>query len=134
MDEDEFEGESPGLPQAARIGPVTGDQAGQRLDVFLATALEGATRSEAQRLIELPESDPDGVRVNGRRVKANYRLRAGDNITVSRPAPRPASLQAEAIPLSVVYEDADLLVIDKARGMVVHPAPGAASGTLVNAV
>jgi 23S rRNA pseudouridine1911/1915/1917 synthase len=107
---------------------------GKRLDVFLTTALPGATRAEAQRLIELPEGAAGGARVNGRREKPNYRLRAGDIITVERPAARPAAAQPEDIPLAIVYEDADLLVIDKARGMVVHPAPGAETGTLVNAV
>ncbi|HZO91655.1 MAG TPA: RluA family pseudouridine synthase [Chthonomonadaceae bacterium] len=105
-------------------------QAGQRLDVYLAGALEDATRAEAQRLIELPE----GVRVNGRREKASYRMRAGDVIVVRRPAPQPARVLPEAIPLNILYEDADLLVIDKPRGMVVHPAPGSEHGTLVNAV
>lgn len=105
-------------------------QAGQRLDVFLAGALGDATRAEAQRLLDLPEA----VRVNGRGEKANYRVRAGDSITVQRPAPQPTELKAEAIPLTVVYEDADVLVIDKPRGMVVHPAPGSEHGTLVNAV
>ena len=75
-----------------------------------------------------------GVRVNGRREKPNYRLRAGDLVTARRPPALPAAAQPETIPLTIVYEDADLLVIDKARGMVVHPAPGAETGTLVNAV
>jgi 23S rRNA pseudouridine1911/1915/1917 synthase len=105
-------------------------QAGQRLDVFLVGALGDATRAEAQRLLDLPEA----VLVNGRREKANYRVRAGDGITVERPSPQPTELKPEPIPLTVVYEDADVLVIDKPRGMVVHPAPGAEHGTLVNAV
>jgi len=105
-------------------------QAGQRLDVFLVAAMGDTTRAEAQRLIESPE----GARVNGRHEKANYRVRVGDAITVKRPLPQPTQLQAEAIPLTIVYEDSDLLVIDKPRGMVVHPAPGATHGTLVNAV
>lgn len=113
---------------------VDSTHAGQRLDVFLVGALPDCTRSEAQRLIELPDSMPEGVRVNGRRAKANYRLRPGDRIAASRPAPQPVQVLPEAIPLSIVYEDADLLVIDKPRGMVVHPAPGSESGTLVNAV
>ena len=107
---------------------------GARLDVFVAAALPGATRAEAQRLIDLPPDVSEGVRVNGRREKPNYRLRVGDIVTAHRPAALPATVQPEAIPLTIVYEDADLLVIDKARGMVVHPAPGAESGTLVNAV
>jgi len=114
-----------------RIAP---ESAGIRLDVFLAGALPGATRAEAQRLIEHDVEHGAGVRVNGRRGKANYRLRAGDLVRALRPEPQGASVQPEAIPLSIVYEDQDLLVINKARGMVVHPAPGAESGTLVNAV
>ncbi len=103
-------------------------QAGTRADVFLAAAL-GASRAEAQRLLETGMA-----RVNGVSAKANMRLRVGDRVTAERPIPRQTSVVAEVIPLSVVYEDADILVLDKPRGMVVHPAPGAASGTLVNAV
>jgi 23S rRNA pseudouridine1911/1915/1917 synthase len=107
---------------------------GSRLDVFIAGHLPQATRSEAQRLIELSENNEEGVRVNGQRQKPNYRLRPGDQVSASRPAARPVSAQPEPIPLTIVYEDSDLLVIDKPRGMVVHPAPGSASGTLVNAI
>jgi len=114
--------------------PAGAAEAGTRLDVFVTAALPGATRSEAQRLIELSHDVEEGVRVNGRREKPNYRLRAGDIVTAHRPAPLPAAAQPENIPLTIVYEDSDLLVIDKARGMVVHPAPGAETGTLVNAV
>jgi 23S rRNA pseudouridine1911/1915/1917 synthase len=109
-------------------------QAGQRLDLFVAGALEAATRAEAQRLIEMPSDAPEGVRVNGRREKSNYRVRAGDRVTALRPIPQPTTVEAEEIPLPIVYEDAELLVIDKPRGMVVHPAPGSERGTLVNAV
>jgi 23S rRNA pseudouridine1911/1915/1917 synthase len=110
---------------------------GLRLDVFVTALLEGATRSEVQRLIELRpsnEMDNSGVRVNGKREKPNYRMRAGDMVTACRPAPAASHIEAENIPLDILYEDVDMLVINKARGMVVHPAPGAESGTLVNAV
>jgi 23S rRNA pseudouridine1911/1915/1917 synthase len=114
---------------------VEAADAGQRLDVFVAHRWPDVTRGEAQRLIEMPAEAAAGVRVNDRRAKANYRLRTGDLVAFSRPLPLlPAHVLPEAIPLDVVYEDADLLVINKARGMVVHPAPGAESGTLVNAV
>src|SRR5579871_1183810 len=116
------------------VFPVEAAQAGQRLDVVVAGALEGATRAEAQRLIEMPVDAPEGVRVNGKREKASYRVREGDTITISRPLPQPTQVLPEAIPLPIVYEDADLMVIDKPRGMVVHPAPGSTHGTLVNAV
>lgn len=132
-DEDEPDLEAPltGVPFTASIDEAS---AGTRMDVFVAGALPGATRSEAQRLIDLPGDVAEGVRVNGRRDKPNYRLRVGDVVTAQRPAAHPTSAQPEAIPLTIVYEDADLLVVDKARGMVVHPAPGAETGTLVNAV
>ena len=109
-------------------------QAGQRLDVFVAAEWADATRAEAQRLITLPEAAAEGIRVNGRRERASYKIRAGDSVTFSRPAPQAIALEPEAIPLIVLFEDEDMLVIDKARGMVVHPAPGSEHGTLVHAV
>ena len=113
---------------------ATAEQAGARLDVFLAACLPGASRAEAQRLIERRAEEADGARVNGQREKSNYRLRTGDVITATRPQLRSAHAEAEVLPLTIIYEDRDLLVIDKARGMVVHPAPGSEHGTLVNAV
>ena len=121
-------------PQAEMSWQIAADQAGTRLDVFLAAALPGASRAEAQRLIEQGADEADGARVNTKREKPNYRLRAGDTVTATRPHLRPAHAEAEDLPLTIVYEDRDLLVIDKARGMVVHPAPGSEHGTLVNAV
>jgi 23S rRNA pseudouridine1911/1915/1917 synthase len=104
-------------------------QADTRADVFLASALS-SSRSEAQRLLKSAAAT-----VDGRTVKSNYRLHPGEQVAVvGAAAVAPARAQAESIPLTVVYEDADLLVIDKPRGMVVHPAPGAQTGTLVNAV
>ncbi|HXG24877.1 MAG TPA: RluA family pseudouridine synthase [Chthonomonadales bacterium] len=99
-----------------------------RVDVFLAGVM-GISRSEAQRLLET-----GAAKVNGEMAKPGRKLHAGDRVEVERPAPIPAQIASEEIPLAVVYEDADLLVIDKPRGMVVHPAPGRWSGTLVNAV
>lgn len=107
---------------------------GQRLDVFVTAALGSASRAEAQRLIEMAGTEAEGVRVNGKPEKSNYRLRVGDVITIEPPQPKTARIEAESIPLEIVYEDTDVLVINKARGMVVHPAPGAMQGTLVNAV
>ena len=107
---------------------------GMRLDVFITSRLPESTRSEVQRLIELPEEAPGGVRINSKRTKSNYKLRGGESISLERPKPNPTTVEAENIPLKIVYEDEELLVIDKARGMVVHPAPGAEKGTLVNAV
>jgi 23S rRNA pseudouridine1911/1915/1917 synthase len=131
-DFDEAEAREPiSLPYSWQI---PAEQAGARLDVFLAAGLPGASRAEAQRLIERGGEEADGARVDGRREKPNYRLRAGDTVTATRPHLRSAHAQAEDLPLTIVYEDRDLLVIDKARGMVVHPAPGSEHGTLVNAV
>lgn len=130
-------------PTLLQLSPPL-DQIGQRLDVFVTSSLQNSTRAEAQRLIELrPQPIPPdgyqiqqtgGVTVNGRYEKSNYRLRNNDRVQIARPAPTVARIQAESIPLAIVYEDADMLVIDKPRGMVVHPAPGSEHGTLVNAV
>lgn len=119
---------------AASTWQIEAEQAGTRLDVFLTANLPGASRAEAQRLIERGANEADGAWVNSRREKPNYRLRAGDMVTATRPQAGSTHVEAEAIPLNIVYEDSDLLVIDKARGMVVHPAPGSERGTLVNAV
>ena len=101
-----------------------------RIDAYLAGELEGAARSYIQRLIA------DGmIFVQGRAKTAkNYRLRAGDVISVQLPPPRKLSAEAEDIPLDIVYEDDHLLVVNKPKGMVVHPAAGNDSGTLVNAL
>src|SRR5687768_10712130 len=101
---------------------------GIRLDVFLVEKM-GISRGEAQRILEAGAG-----RVNGQAAKANYRLRVGDRVIAERLDAVDSSLTAEAIPLDAVFEDADILVINKPRGMVVHPAPGNLSGTLVNAV
>lgn len=102
--------------------------AGQRADVGLASLLE-LTRSNMQKLLE------EGRAVRGSKVlKANYKLKAGDEITVTLPEPQPLDVQPEDIPLDIIYEDEDVVVVNKARGMVVHPAAGNYSGTLVNAL
>jgi 23S rRNA pseudouridine1911/1915/1917 synthase len=108
---------------------VAPEQAGERLDRYLASVLPGHSRSQVQRLIAQGH-----VRVQGREVRANLVVKAGDRIAVVVPTPAPATPEAEDIPLTVLYEDADLIVIDKPAGMVVHPAAGHASGTLVNAL
>jgi 23S rRNA pseudouridine1911/1915/1917 synthase len=103
-------------------------QGGERLDVFAAQTTE-ESRSFIQRLIA------DGlVLVNGKSQKANTRLKTGDRVEISFPPPRVTQLQPEDIPIDIVYEDADIAVINKEKGMVVHPAPGNESGTLVNAL
>ena len=108
---------------------VDADQAGQRLDVYLVARLAGHSRSQIQRLIK------DGhIRVGGRAAKANLAVRAGDRVDVEVPDPARAQPAAEALPLDILFEDCDLLVVNKAAGMVVHPAAGHPSGTLVNAL
>ncbi len=101
-----------------------------RLDVFLADRLPHLSRARLQRLI-----GTHAVTINGQGVKSNYRTRFGDEIAVEVPDARPLeNALPESIPLDIIYEDADLLVINKPKGLVVHPAPGAETGTLVNAL
>jgi len=107
---------------------VSEDSAGQRLDRFLASVLGTYSRSQIQRLIE-----EGRVQVAGRAGKSNQAVKAGQVVTID-PEPSPASLEAEPLPLTIVYEDSDLVVVDKPAGMVVHPAAGHAGGTLVNAL
>ncbi len=128
---DEIEGEEETILSTWR---AEGEDVSTRLDIFVTAKLAGATRSESQRLIELSEEESGGVRVNGRRLKSNYKLRAGDEVSAERPTPKTSKAVAEDIPLNIVFEDSDMLVINKPRGMVTHPAPGAETGTLVNAV
>ena len=101
----------------------------QRLDAFLASSLDGLTRSQATRLIESGE-----VAVNGSAVSKSYKLAGGEDIAVTLPEPEPVEAVPQDIPLDVVYEDADVIVVNKPSGMVVHPAPGHPDGTLVNAL
>lgn len=99
----------------------------ERLDVYLASRAEDLTRSRAQELIRRRL-----VEVNRSPVKASYRLKAGDHILLTLPPARPCSLEPEPVPFRIVHEDGSLLVIDKPPGVVVHPAPGHATGTLVH--
>jgi 23S rRNA pseudouridine1911/1915/1917 synthase len=101
---------------------------GERLDKFVAEQCQ-VSRSYAQKLI-----DDGQVAVNGRAAKVSQKLNASDRIAVSIPPPLPISLAPEAIPLKVVYEDKDLIVVDKPAGLLVHPAAGQHTGTLVNAI
>ena len=108
---------------------VLPEQQGQRLDRFLTAFLGGHSRSQLQKLIA------DGhVTVDGRTAKANLALRDGDRVRVELPAPEPSDVAGEALPLEVLYQDDDLAVVNKPTGMVVHPAAGHSSGTLVNAL
>ena len=104
------------------------EDAGTRADVFLAAKL-GVSRSNMQKLLE------DGRVKRGEKIiKANYKVRAGEMFVVDIPEPEPIEAVPEKIPLDIIYEDDDVVVLNKARGMVVHPAPGNYTGTLVNAL
>lgn len=100
-----------------------------RIDKFLAQKLEKMSRSKIQKLIT-----DEAVLVNDEIIKANYKVQAGDIIVVTIPEPESVDVKAENIPLDILYEDADIVVINKAQGMVVHPAVGHREGTLVNAL
>lgn len=99
----------------------------QRLDAYLAKELNGLSRTQVQRLIE-----ENRVSVNGKEARSNYRLHPGDRVECLVPEPQPLEVEAEDIPLDIVYEDHDVLVVNKPQGMVVHPANGNFRGTLVN--
>jgi 23S rRNA pseudouridine1911/1915/1917 synthase len=102
---------------------------GQRLDRFLTSVLAGHSRSQVQKLIA------DGlVRLDRREAKANLAVRDGERVTVTVPEPTSPTTAAEELPLDVLYQDADIAVVNKPAGMVVHPGAGHASGTLVNAL
>ncbi len=105
------------------------EEAGGRIDSFIAGALPALSRTAAQRLI-----DAGHVTVNAAPTRAAYKVRAGDTIAVEVPPPQPTTLAPESLPLDILYEDADILVLNKAAGMVVHPGAGNLSGTLVNAL
>ena len=106
----------------------TAPGSGERLDKYIAEQCQ-ISRSYARKLI-----DEGQVAVNGHAAKASQKLSAGDNIIVSVPIPSPISLTAENIPLKVIYEDKDLIVVDKPAGLLVHPAASQQTGTLVNAI
>ncbi len=108
---------------------VPPEATGQRLDAFLATILTGMSRSALQRLVQ-----EEQIRVEGKLPRASMKLKGNESIQVTVPPPVAATPQPEAIPLTVVYEDKDLIVIDKPAGMIVHPGAGADTKTLVNAL
>lgn len=102
---------------------------GKRLDVFVSSSVPDLSRSAAQRLVE-----EGNVKVNGGKPSKKTQMKTGDTVCVTVPDPVEMEAYPENIPLNVVYEDEDLLVVDKPKGMVVHPAPGNPDGTLVNAL
>lgn len=106
------------------------DAAGERIDSYIANHLDGPSRSFVQRLIEQGEVILNGKVLTSKKEK----LKANDEIEISIPEPEELKIEAEDIPLDIVYEDEDVLVVNKPRGMVVHPAVGNYTGTLVNAI
>ena len=113
-------------PTVLQAGP---ESAGVRLDSFLAARLEDLTRSAAQRLIETGQ-----VTVDGRTVPKSCKLAGTELVTAAIPEPEPVNAVPQDIPLDVVYDDGDVIVVNKPAGLVVHPAPGHPDGTLVNAL
>ena len=108
---------------------TTETDAGTRLDAYLAANLGSTTRSGAVKLIESGQ-----VSVGGKVPAKNYKLRSGETVEVTLPDPEAIELVAQDIPLDIVYEDSDVIVVNKPKGLVVHPAPGHPDGTLVNAL
>jgi len=103
--------------------------AGTRLDLYLASVCSDLSRSRIQKLIE-----EGAVRVSGAPARRSNSVRSGDDVSIEVPEPKPTAIEAEDIPLTVLYEDEHLLAIDKPPGLVVHPSPGHDAGTLVNAL
>jgi len=111
------------------IFKITAEENGVRLDTFIAQALPDISRSAAQKLM-----DNGLVTLNGKTVKKNHKTTAGEVFEIELPEPEETDLVPQDIPLDIVYEDDDVILINKPRGMVVHPAPGHPDGTLVNAL
>lgn len=108
---------------------ISPEEQNTRIDRFLADQLDGLSRSYIQKLVENGQ-----VTVNDKPVKCNYKLHSNDQLQVFIPEPEELRAEAEPIPLSILYEDDQLLVVDKPKGMVVHPAAGHYTGTMVNAL
>ena len=117
-----------GIEAGLEVVTAGAEDAGARIDVCLAAKL-GVSRSNMQKLLE-----EGRVKRGDKVLKANYKVRAGEVYTVDIPEPEPIEAVPEDIPLDIIYEDDDVVVLNKARGMVVHPAPGNYTGTLVNAL
>ena len=115
------------MDESLRI--ITAKESGERIDALLARAVEGLSRSAAQRLIE-----EGRVTLDGLPLRKNYRVSAGDELELLLPPPVDVPLLPQEMPLDVVFEDGDVIVVNKPRGLVVHPAPGHPDGTLVNAL
>lgn len=108
---------------------INSEEEGQRIDKYLSVMIEGKSRSFVQGLIEEKK-----VKANSKVIKSNYKLKKGDFIEVEVPEPVELNVSAEKMNLDIVYEDEDVLVVNKEKGIVVHPAPGNYTGTLVNGI
>ena len=128
--ESEYQDEPSDVSEVIRL-TVDKESVGKRMDAFIAEN-SALTRSAASRLIE--NGDVSLVGAEGKNLAKNYKLREGDELTVKMPTPEPCEAQPENIPIDIIYEDDDIIVVNKAEGMVVHPAAGNVSGTLVNAL
>lgn len=113
-----------------QIFAVLPEQEGKRIDAFVCEQLDGITRSMVQNWIEQGHV----TLASGKTIKKNYKVNAGDEVIVQMPEPQSVEIEPENIPIDIVYEDEDIIVVNKARGMVVHPAVGNWNGTLVNAL
>jgi 23S rRNA pseudouridine1911/1915/1917 synthase len=121
---------APAEPEAEALSFVAEEaDAGARLDAFLASRVEGVSRSILKRVI-----DDGDVLVGGRAAKPSHKLKAGERVEVELPAPPPSEIEPEEIPLDILYEDEEVVVVNKPSGLVVHPAAGVPSGTLANAL
>ena len=108
---------------------VSQEEKGKRLDTYIPSVDTDITRTSEQRLIE------DGnILVNGKNAKVSYKIQENDKISVEIPEPKQIELKAQNIPIEIIYEDSDIIVVNKPKGMVVHPANGNPDGTLVNAI
>lgn len=116
--------------RSERESVVSDEAAGSRLDTFLACCFGDLSRSRLQKLIEEGQVEVSGEQ----KKKSNYRVKEGQVITLTLPVPKSLDVLAEDIELEVLYEDGDIILLNKPRGMVVHPAPGHEQGTLVNAL
>ena len=108
---------------------VVDEELNKRIDAYLASNASHLSRSAIQRLI-----DQEAILVNGKKTKASYKVQLGDKIAIDEPKPQDTSLKAQNIPIEVIYEDKDIIVVNKPKGMVVHPANGNPDGTLVNSL
>ncbi|QUH31585.1 RluA family pseudouridine synthase [Vallitalea guaymasensis] len=108
---------------------IEAEDAGMRIDKFISDRLPDYSRSFIQKLIK-----ENNLTVNNSEIKSNYKLKARDEINIVIPEPKELDIVAEDIPLDIVYEDKDVILVNKPQGMVVHPAPGHYTGTLVNAI